>query len=51
MPISYAFACAIVAVVAFTLWEACQDAWAEADRYGRSITQVLRTDIGRNIEL
>jgi cellulose synthase/poly-beta-1,6-N-acetylglucosamine synthase-like glycosyltransferase len=51
MPISYALACAIVAVVAFTLWEARQDAWAEAVRYGRSITQVLRNDIARNIEL
>jgi hypothetical protein len=51
MPISYALACAIVAVVAFTLWEARQDAWIEAERYGRSITQVLRNDIARNIEL
>jgi diguanylate cyclase (GGDEF)-like protein len=51
MPISYALACAIIAVVAFTLWEARQDAWTEAERYGRSITQVLRNDIARNIEL
>jgi diguanylate cyclase (GGDEF)-like protein len=51
MPVSYALACAIVAVVAFTLWEARQDAWAEAERYGRSITQVLSNDIARNIEL
>ncbi|MBV8512342.1 MAG: GGDEF domain-containing protein, partial [Xanthobacteraceae bacterium] len=51
MPISYTLACAIVAVVAFTLWQARQDAWTEAERYGRSITQVLRNDIARNIEL
>src|SRR5436190_19610005 len=51
MPISLALACAIMAVVAFTLWEARQDAWTQAERYSRSLVQALQNDIGRNIEL
>jgi diguanylate cyclase (GGDEF)-like protein len=50
MPISFALACAIMAVVAYTLWQARQDAWTQAVRYGQSLVQALQNDIGRNIE-
>jgi hypothetical protein len=50
MPISFALACAIMAVVAYTLWQARQDAWTLAIRYGQSLARALQNDIGRNIE-
>jgi diguanylate cyclase (GGDEF)-like protein len=51
MPISFAVACAIMALVASTLWEARQDAWTQAVRYSQSLMQALQYDIGRNIEI
>ena len=51
MQISFALACAILAVVAFTLWQARRDAWTQAVRYGQSLVQALQNDISRNVEL
>jgi hypothetical protein len=51
MPISFALAWAILAVVAFTLWQARHYARTQAVRYGQSLVQALQNDISRNVEL
>ena len=51
MPVSLALVCAIVAIVAFTLWQARQDARTRALREGENIVQVIEADVARNIEL
>lgn len=51
MPASLAMASAIVAIVAFTLWQAREDARARAEREGENIVQAIEADVARNIEL
>ena len=51
MPVSLALVCAIVAIVAFTLWQAREDARARAEREGENIAQAIEADVARNIEL
>jgi diguanylate cyclase (GGDEF)-like protein len=51
IPISLVLALAIIAVVAFTMWQARQDAWTQAVRYGQSVVQALQNDVRRNVEL
>ena len=51
MPVSLALVCAIVAIVAFTLWQAREDARTRALREGENIVQVIEADVARNIEL
>jgi diguanylate cyclase (GGDEF)-like protein len=51
MPASVALASAIVAIVAFTLWQARGDARARAEREGENIVQAIEADVARNIEL
>ena len=51
MPVSIVLVCAIVAIVAFTLWQAREDARARAQREGENIVQAIEADIARNIEL
>jgi hypothetical protein len=51
MPASVALASAIVAIVAFTLWQARQDARTRALREGENIVQVIEAHVARNIEL
>jgi diguanylate cyclase (GGDEF)-like protein len=40
-----------VAIVAFTLWQAREDARARAEREGENIVQAIEADVARNIEL
>ena len=51
MPASVGLASAIVAIVAFTLWQAREDARARAEREGENIVQAIEADVARNIEL
>src|SRR6478672_1333666 len=51
IPASVALASAIVAIVAFTLWQAREDARARAEREGENIVQAIEADVARNIEL
>ena len=51
LPASVILASAIVAIVAFTLWQARQDARTRALREGENIVQVIEADVARNIEL
>jgi hypothetical protein len=51
MPVSVALATAIAAIVAFTLWQAREDARARAEREGENIVQAIEADVARNIEL
>ena len=51
MPASVALAFAIVAIVAFTLWQAREDARARAEREGENIVEAIEADVARNIEL
>jgi diguanylate cyclase (GGDEF)-like protein len=51
MPASVALAAAIAAIVAFTLWQAREDARARAEREGENIVQAIEADVARNIEL
>ena len=51
MPVSVALATAIVAIVAFTLWQAREDARARAEREGENIVQAIEADVARNIEV
>jgi hypothetical protein len=51
MPASLAMASAIVAIVAFTLWQARGDARVRAEREGENIVQAIEADVARNIEL
>jgi diguanylate cyclase (GGDEF)-like protein len=51
MPASVAMASAIVAIVAFTLWQAREDARARAERENENIVQAIEADVARNIEL
>jgi diguanylate cyclase (GGDEF)-like protein len=51
LPASVALASAIVAIVAFTLWQAREDAGTRALREGENIVQVIEADVARNIEL
>jgi len=51
VPASVVLAFAIVAIVAFTLWQAREDARTRALREGENIVQVIEADVARNIEL
>src|SRR6516225_5156096 len=51
MPVSLALVCAILAIVAFTLWRAREDARTRAQRDGENIVQAIEADVARNIEL
>jgi hypothetical protein len=51
MPASVAMASAIVAIVAFTLWQAREDARARAERENENIVLAIEADVARNIEL
>jgi diguanylate cyclase (GGDEF)-like protein len=51
LPASVALASAIVAIVAFTLWQAREDAGTRALREGENIVQAIEADVARNIEL
>jgi hypothetical protein len=51
VPASVVLAFAIMAVVAFTLWQAREDAHARAERDGENIIQAIEADVARNIEL
>ena len=51
LPASVALASAIVAIVAFTLLQAGEDARTRALREGENIVQVIEADVARNIEL
>jgi diguanylate cyclase (GGDEF)-like protein len=51
MPASVALASAILAIVAFTLWQAREDARARAEREGENIVRAIEADVARNIEL
>jgi len=51
IPASVALASAIVAIVAFTLWQARDDARARAEREGENIVQAIEADVARNIEV
>src|SRR6516225_7931441 len=51
MPVSLALVCAIIAIVAFTLWRAREDARTRAQRDGENIVQAIEADVSRNIEL
>ena len=51
IPASAVLAFAIVAIVAFTLWQAREDARARAERDGENIVEAIEADVARNIEL
>ena len=51
MPVTLVVVCAIVSIVAFTLWQAREDARARAEREGENIGQAIEADVSRNIEL
>ena len=51
MPASVVMASAILAIVAFTLWQAREDARARAEREGENIVKTIEADVARNIEL
>ena len=51
MPASVALASAILAIVAFTLLQAREDARTRAQREGENIVQAIEADVARNIEL
>ena len=51
MPASVALASAILAIVAFTLLQAREDARTRAEREGENIVQAIEADVARNIEL
>ena len=51
MPVSLALVCAIMAIVAFTLWQAREDARTRAQREGENIVQAIEAHVARNIEL
>src|SRR6516165_4822585 len=51
MPASVVMASAILAIVAFTLWQARENARARALREGENIVQVIEAHVARNIEL
>src|SRR5262245_30273044 len=51
VPASVALASAIIAIVAFTLWQAREDARARAQREGENIVQAIEADVARNIEV
>jgi hypothetical protein len=51
MPASIVLALAILVIVAFTLWQAREDARARAEREGENIVQAIEADVARNIEL
>ncbi len=51
MPASIILASAIIAIVAFTLWQARNDARVHAQREGENIVQAIEADVARNIEL
>src|SRR6478672_147796 len=51
LPASVALASAIVAIVAFTLLQAREDARTRALREGENIVQAIEADVARNIEL
>jgi len=51
LPASVIMASAILAIVAFTLWQAREDARARALREGENIVQVIEAHVTRNIEV
>ena len=51
MPVSLALVCAIMAIVAFTLWQAREDARTRAQREGENIVHAIEADVARNIEV
>src|SRR6476659_351067 len=51
IPASVALASAIVAIVAFTLWQAREDVRARAEHEGENIVQAIEADVARNIEV
>src|SRR6478752_3373211 len=51
MPASIVLALAILVIVAFTLWQAREDARTRAEREGENIVQAIEVDVARNIEI
>jgi diguanylate cyclase (GGDEF)-like protein len=51
VPASVVMASGILAIVAFTLWQAREDARARAQREGENIVQAIEADVARNIEV